>query len=61
MVNYGIIEAGIFFLLVGILAYYSLHLPMILSAAIGGLGLLAILIGIIWKKPVDKNRKKSKK
>ena len=58
MVNYGIIEVGIFFILIGILIYYSLHLPMILSAAIGGLGLMVIFVGAIWKKPVDKKKKK---
>ncbi len=30
MVNYGIVEVGIFFMLIGILAYFSLNLSMIL-------------------------------
>jgi hypothetical protein len=60
MVNYGIVELGIFFMIIGFLAYYSLHLPMIVSAAIGGLGLLIGLVGLIWKQPVDKKKKRSK-
>lgn len=58
MVNYGIIEVGIFFILIGILAYYSLQLPMIISAAIGGVGLLVILIGVLWQQPADKKKRK---
>ena len=60
MVNYGIIEVGVFIILVSVLAYYSLHLPMIISAAIGGLGILIILMGILSKQPANK-AKKSKK
>ena len=60
MVNYGIVEAGIFFILIGILTYYSLHFPMLLSAALGGLGLLIIVVGLLWKKPADKNKKRKK-
>lgn len=60
MVNYGIVEVGIFFILIGILSYYSLPLPMIVSAAIGGLGLLVGLVGLIWKQPADKKKKRGK-
>lgn len=60
MVNYGIVEAGVFFMLIGVLAYFSLNLSVILSAAICGLGLLIILVGLSQKKPAVKNKKRKK-
>ncbi len=60
MVNYGIVEAGIFFMLIGVLAYFSLSLSMIFTAAVCGLGLLILLIGLSQKKPADKNKKRKK-
>lgn len=60
MVNYGIVEAGIFFMLIGILAYFSTNLSIIFTAAVCGLGLLILIIGLSQKKPGDKNKKRKK-
>lgn len=57
MTNFQIVELGIFIVLVSVLAYFSLNIPMIICSAAGGLGLLASLIGLMYKPPKSKKKK----
>lgn len=57
MANFQIVELGIFIMLVSILAYFSLNVSMIICSAAGGLGLLVLFTGLMYKWPKSKKKK----